>query len=271
MNVILKSITLVIVTFCHQSSGLITLRTNINKYPTQVFGILDDVMAESESSSKSNSMIVDTQEDNNHELEDLFFTLIFSSDIKKDVALRVDAVSQPAFMEFLEKRKESTLDVDEEQGLQDLLQLIENVKSSVDHERQQEVQNQRLIKEKEETDKENTPSETRLERKELMSNADILKQANAIDQAVVASAVNDDEKPSNFINDCREVVNLSRGFNDSGNVICCNKLRMNINLFSTLTTVYLGFFDTLLYSRSNESWWKMSFRFLNNITRMSSY
>ena len=49
-----------------------------------------------------------------------------------------------------------------------------------------------------------------------MSNADVLKQANAIDQAVVASALKDDEKPSNFISDCREVVNLSRGFNDSG-------------------------------------------------------
>ena len=43
-----------------------------------------------------------------------------------------------------------------------------------------------------------------------MSNVDVLKQANAIDGAVMTIALSDDEKPSDFISDCREVVNLSR-------------------------------------------------------------
>jgi hypothetical protein len=43
-----------------------------------------------------------------------------------------------------------------------------------------------------------------------MSNVDVLKQANAIDGAVMTIALSEDEKPSDFISDCREVVNLSR-------------------------------------------------------------
>jgi DNA-binding phage protein len=49
-----------------------------------------------------------------------------------------------------------------------------------------------------------------------MSNAEVLKQANAIDQAAMTAVMSDDEKPSDFISDCREVVNLSRGFNSNG-------------------------------------------------------
>ena len=49
-----------------------------------------------------------------------------------------------------------------------------------------------------------------------MSNVDVLKQANAIDGAVMTIALSDDEKPSDFISDCREVVNLLGGFNNQG-------------------------------------------------------
>ena len=50
----------------------------------------------------------------------------------------------------------------------------------------------------------------------FLSNADIIKRANQIDKAVAAAALSDDEKPSDFISDCRDVVNLSRGFNNQG-------------------------------------------------------
>ena len=49
-----------------------------------------------------------------------------------------------------------------------------------------------------------------------MSNVEVLKQANAIDGAVMTNALSDDEKPSDFISDCREVVNLLGGFNNQG-------------------------------------------------------
>ena len=49
-----------------------------------------------------------------------------------------------------------------------------------------------------------------------MSNADVLKQVYAIDQAGGTAALSDEEKPSDFISDCREAGNLSGGFDNRG-------------------------------------------------------
>lgn len=43
-----------------------------------------------------------------------------------------------------------------------------------------------------------------------MSAADVQKQANAIDGAVIPNVLWDDEKPSDFISDCREEISLRR-------------------------------------------------------------
>lgn len=182
-----------------------------NQRCVSLFGLLDDFIAEDSSPSQE----VDAEV--NQENEDLFHALIFASDTRADIRAQLTKCTSPTFLAYLKTSKESSNDKEEARGLQELIDLIGVVEATVNEEQEEllkkELKSQEatLSAQKEEPQDEAKPKNT-----ELLSNADVLKQANAIDHAVMTAAMNDDEKPSDFISDCREVVNLSGGFNNQG-------------------------------------------------------
>ena len=194
--------------------------TNTKRTRTIVFGILDDIMEEQDAA-------VDDQieeDDNNKDVDDerlveLYHSLIFSSDLQSEISRRLDDCTDTLFLEYLNASSESSQDEEERQGLAELIDQIEQVKTETAIHAAAEKE-KAAIAAKEEEEKEAAAvaaaaaaTAATTKKSKALSNADVLKKANEIDAAI---ALSDEEKPSDFISDCREVVNLSRGFNDSG-------------------------------------------------------
>eukprot|EP00980_Cylindrotheca_fusiformis_P009625 scaffold2127_cov85-Cylindrotheca_fusiformis.AAC.5 len=159
--------------------------------------------------------------DNNSEFEELFHSLILSGDTRASISQQLEECCDEGFMEYLScSMMENSSDEEERQGLQELIHLIEQVqkeKEAAEH--AQKIENDAKmaaaaanLKKQQQQQEENSKDRVPI----MMSNADVLKEANAIDQAVMTAVMTDDEKPSDFISDCREVVNLSGGFNNHG-------------------------------------------------------
>ncbi len=204
---------------CNRSTRIGGRHSIFNKKTTSiVHGLLDDVMAESISidnnlnekrtNNKSDSTTLLTQQ---AEYEDLFISLIMSQNTKTDILSQLDKCSDASFINYLHTSIEQSNDDEEKQGLKDLINLIEEVQSDVERKKQtleEERQKKEAMKLQNAGEEGNKSTS--------MSNADVLKQAFAIDQAGATSSLDDSEKSSDFISDCREVVNLSRGFNNQG-------------------------------------------------------
>mmetsp|Transcript_19007 Transcript_19007/g.39049 ORF Transcript_19007/g.39049 Transcript_19007/m.39049 type:complete len:235 (+) Transcript_19007:91-795(+) len=176
---------------------------------TALFGILDDIMDE------ENADDGEQNNNDNEQLVDLYHSLIFSGDLQSAISKRLDECSDPSFLEYLTVSLDSSEDDEERQGLADLIGQIDEVKALVakkaaDEEKQAALAAKALSEFEKEAE---TEAAANAVSSKSMSNADILRKANEIDAAI---ALSDEEKPSDFISDCREVVNLSRGFNDSG-------------------------------------------------------
>lgn len=178
-----------------------------------LFGILDDMMEEEEESG-------DAGEENNNnddeQLVELYHSIIFATDLRLEISNRLEECTDPSFLEYLTASSNSSQDKEERQGLTELIDQIDEVKTTMAMKAAAAAADQEkadiAAKEQEEEESE-TIVEIPAKRTKPMSNADVLRKANEIDAAI---ALSDEEKPSDFISDCREVVNLSRGFNDSG-------------------------------------------------------
>jgi hypothetical protein len=207
---------------------------------TSLFGILDDMMSTTTGDERPTATTTTTTtEEEEEEIidsdkeeqqlhhQDLFHALIFSTNTQADIANQLEACTQPEFLQYLIKSRDQSEDDEERQGLQELLDLIDEVQTSLLASKQQEdaaalaaaaaaaaaVANLDSTAATSLEKEEETPPK----KKELLiSNTEVIKRANQLDQAMVAGAASDDEKPSDFISDCREVVNLSRGFNNQG-------------------------------------------------------
>jgi hypothetical protein len=190
----------------------LTLHTNNAKIEaTVLFGILDDIMEEDNADNQEQS-----NEDSNEQLTELYHSLIFASDLQFAISRRLDDCTDPFFLEYLNASSESSEDEEERQGLTELIDQIDGVKTKMAIQAAEDQEKAALAaKAKEDAEKEasETAAAATTESKKPMSNADVLRKAGEIDAAI---ALSDEEKPSDFISDCREVVNLSRGFNDSG-------------------------------------------------------
>lgn len=193
-----------------QSKIYIARNTNAKREVTALLGILDDLMEEG---------IVDGPEQNNDDSNEqqieLYHSLIFASDLQLEISKRLGECTDPIFIEYLNASSESSQDEEERQGLTELIDQINGVKTMMAIKAANDQEKAMIAaKAKEEIEKEskNTATSSTKSKKSL-SNADILRKASEIDAAI---ALSDEEKPSDFISDCREVVNLSRGFNDSG-------------------------------------------------------
>ena len=181
--------------------------TRPNNAPSVVlYGLLDEVMSEASSSSSSLSTSSASSE---QQYEDLFHSLILSTDTRKNVSLKLNACSEPEFVQYLTSSKENSNDDEERQGLGELLELIQDVQKEQALQQEQQIN---AIKEKEKKRAEQDASAKLATKESFLSTADVLKEANNINTAVM----DDDEKPSDFISDCREVANLSGGFSNQG-------------------------------------------------------
>uniref|UniRef100_A0A6V0AG34 Uncharacterized protein n=1 Tax=Pseudo-nitzschia australis TaxID=44445 RepID=A0A6V0AG34_9STRA len=171
---------------------------------TALLGILDDIMDEETSAG-------DEENGNDERLDGLYHSLIFASDLQSEISKRLEECTDPSFLEYLIASSESTNDKGEQQGLQELIDQIAEVKTTTAAKAVAAEKEKAALaaKAEKELETETTPTD----KNKSMSNADVLRKASEIDAAI---AMSDEEKPSDFISDCREVVNLSRGFNDSG-------------------------------------------------------
>lgn len=182
---------------------------NVRRDATIMFGILDDLMEEDDRDDQQQ----DDKEVDENQVE-LYHSLIFASDLQSEISRRLEDCTNPAFLGYLSASSESTEDEEERQGLIELIEKIEQVKVDTAKKAEEEKEKAAMAaKAKKEEELESETEGATTQTAKPLSNADILRKAREIDAAI---ALSDDEKPSDFISDCREVVNLSRGFNDSG-------------------------------------------------------
>ena len=178
-----------------------------------LFGILDDMLLEDGGDSID---VAETKKNDDEEqpLIELYHSLIFAHDLELEISKRLEACTDPKFLDYLNSLVDSSKEKEEKEGLTELIGQIENVKiataKKIADDEEKKAAAAAKAKEEEEKAEDNESAE---ENSKRLTNADILRKASAIDAAI---ALSDDEKPSDFISDCREVVNLSRGFNDSG-------------------------------------------------------
>jgi len=192
-----------------------------NSKVSSLSGLLDDVMAEKEEeesvTTTSSEQTTTTTTLDQDEHEDFMYSLVFSSNTARDIESQFEKSTDPNFGEYLSTKITNSEDEEERQGLQELMDLIETVKSSVVVQAQKEAADAAALQARNEEEKRFRESTSTQNNEEpIMSNTDVLKEANAIDKGVISAAMSDDEKPSDFISDCREVVNLSGGFNNKG-------------------------------------------------------
>lgn len=186
---------------------------DVNAKPrkTTLFGILDELMEE------ENGGEADETNNNSHEnqqLVELYHSLIFASNLENEISKQLADCTDPSFLEYLTASSNSSQDKEEQQGLLDLIGQIEEVKTKMEAKARAEKEAVAAAKAKQEAEIEDaTITTASAKNSKAMSNADVLRKASEIDAAI---ALSDEEKPSDFMSDCREVVNLSRGFNDSG-------------------------------------------------------
>ena len=122
-------------------------------------------------------------------------------------------------MSFLETTLVSAEDKEEQAAYQELLDWINKAVETKKIEDEKVAAEEEMVRQKEFEKQHQQQSEVSEEGSTLLllSNTDVLKRANQIDKdCAQLSELGDDEKPSDFISDCREVVNLSRGFNSRG-------------------------------------------------------
>jgi len=184
----------------------VAFNNNANKGSIKLLGILDDIL-------QGESVDDDSEPNNfesNEQMIELYHSLIFASDLRREISSRMDECIESEFSEYLNTLMQSSQDEEERQGIMKLIDQINEVERMMAEKALIASQEKEGI----ESESQVAASEEPLTRSpKTMSNADVLRKANEIDAAI---AMSDDEKPSDFISDCREVVNLSRGFNDSG-------------------------------------------------------
>ena len=199
-----------------------TQHTSFTHVRHPLFGILDDMR---ESADDEVAMSESILLANHPEFQNLYHDLIFSTDLSQQITKTLGKCTNPKFLEFLYSLQECTKEEVERQGLEELMGTIRatQTKWNAEDEAQKAKVCTRVGKDDTVTrlqgEEDNPPelsSSTAAADNSFLSNADIIKRANQIDKAVAAAALSDDEKPSDFISDCRDVVNLSRGFNNQG-------------------------------------------------------
>lgn len=191
-----------------------TIASSLSTSSLQRYGILDDYNAENTEETTIEIPTSGSDDDNNSSVyEEIFEKIVFStSDVKQDIQDQWDICSQPGFNEWLVTQKDNTNDLEEKDAYQDLLTIIQEIS---DNQKKQQIEKENEIVDQVSTpvDEEETGTSGS---KATSSAADVLKQANAIDQAIMTAAKDEyDDRPSDFMSDAKAERGLG-GFNKQG-------------------------------------------------------
>ncbi|KAL3925793.1 MAG: hypothetical protein SGILL_000174 [Bacillariaceae sp.] len=157
-----------------------------------LFGILDEVMGEDYNLMSSS----EESEVNMNDAYEIFLgDLVFSTnDPRLDIVENYERATDPVFLEWMEKKSENSKDPEERLALNDLLEMILDIKkkqelSKMAEERKAEeaavAEEQRV-----------SDAEAEAEAGRQLSNADVLRKAQAIDSATAASVQDREEAAS---------------------------------------------------------------------------
>ena len=175
----------------HHSDGIARSRRK-----TPLFGIMDEV--NSDAFDLSSLLATDDDEPSTNEMEkayEMFLgQLVFSSnDPRIDIMDNYDLVMDPSWLTWLNRKIAGTTDVEEKMALQDLNEMIVDVKKRVELSKAAE---ERASKEKEEAEKARiAAAEAQMEEGRSLSGTDLLKKAAKVDTAGVDAVIKESEGP----------------------------------------------------------------------------
>mmetsp|Transcript_18661 Transcript_18661/g.41566 ORF Transcript_18661/g.41566 Transcript_18661/m.41566 type:complete len:536 (-) Transcript_18661:40-1647(-) len=161
-----------------------------------LFGIMDEV--NSDAFDLSSLLATDDDEPSTNEMEkayEMFLgQLVFSTnDPRIDIMDNYDLVMDPAWLTWLTRKIAGTTDVEEKMALQDLNDMIIDVKKRVELSKAAE---ERAAKEAEERDAERiAAAEAEMEEGRSLSGTDLLRKAARVDTAGVDAMIKENEGP----------------------------------------------------------------------------
>ncbi|KAL3914181.1 MAG: hypothetical protein SGARI_000264 [Bacillariaceae sp.] len=159
---------------------------------TPLFGILDEIMGEDYNLMSSSE---ESEVNMNDNYEIFLGDLVFSTnDPRLDIIENYERATDPAFLEWMEKKSETSNDPDERLALNDLLEMIKDIKKKQELSRMAEDRKAKEAAEAEEQRMSQAEQEAEAGRK--LSNADVLRKAQAIDSATAATVEDREEAAS---------------------------------------------------------------------------
>jgi hypothetical protein len=163
-----------------RGSFVVQQRNVQRRRTTALAGILDEINSDSYNLMSTTWEGTSTDVDMNNAYEMFLAELVFSTnDPRVDIAQKLDLAADPPFLEWLERKTESSRDPDERVALKDLRDMINDVKTKVEVNKLAE---ERAAREAEEAERERIASaEAEAGEGRAMSTADVLKKAAQID------------------------------------------------------------------------------------------
>jgi len=160
-----------------------------------LFGILDEVMGD-DYNLMSSEVLGDDSTSNNKQIaayEMLLGDLVFSTnDPRLDIVDNFEQVTDPSYLDWMKKKSANSKDPEERMALNDLFDMIKDIQ------RKQELSDltkEREAREAAEAEKERlAAAEAEADEGRALSNADVLRKAQAIDSASQASVEDRAEK-----------------------------------------------------------------------------
>lgn len=166
-----------------------------------LYGILDEINSDSFNLLGDNS---EEEVDNSSEIETAYETflaqLVFSAnDPRMDIVENIDLATDQNWLDWLERKIDRSTDVEEKMALRDLNEMILDIKKRIDLSKEQE---DRLKKEQEEAEKQRIiDAEIEAEEGRNMSDADVLRKADAVGGSGIQPVEEADQEKKSFFDE----------------------------------------------------------------------
>ena len=190
----------------HRRGGIIVVDRCGRTTGTQLAGILDEINSDSYDLMGLGGE--ETQVDMNNAYEVFLGELVFSTnDPRVDIMNKFDLATDPEFLEWLEQKVKKSKDPEERIAIQDLLDIIVDVKTRVEVSKLAEERAKQEAAKKEES--RIAEAEARAEDGRNMSTADILKKAAQINTASSDKPAEKKEKKTFYDSEITPEIRLS--------------------------------------------------------------
>ena len=165
-----------------------------------LYGILDEINSDSFNLLGDNSEEVDNSSEIETAYETFLAQLVFSAnDPRMDIVENIELATDQNWLDWLERKIDKSTDVEEKMALRDLNEMILDIKKRIDLSKEQE---ERLKKEQEDAEN-NRIIDTEIEAEEgrNMSNADVLRKADAVGGSGIQPVEEDDQEKKSFFDE----------------------------------------------------------------------